>query len=202
MGTWPLGASTTVITWPKRPRLSALSSVACVVWSIWGAAIINEPLLCLGAHKMYCFTWEWCLHSFFFWDKGKDHAAPSESLLTIFETRGRTMQRSLSLLLTLQLQLKVWIFQPAGDDTILQVVSSTQWQKIWIRCTNCRLCVYPSSACSNASSKFPCSTDPAEPANQKWRRQPRVGFVFRFWEQTTISHNIENIQDQCRSPNL
>ena len=45
--------------------------------------IINGCALCLCAFKMHLFAQEWCLHIFFFRDKGEHSATQSESLWTL-----------------------------------------------------------------------------------------------------------------------
>ena len=40
-------------------------------------------MLCLCVFKMYLLAYGWCLHTFFFRDKGKDSATQSESLWTL-----------------------------------------------------------------------------------------------------------------------
>ena len=61
------------ITWTHTPA-SPLGMWYCTVWSYWVQAIINECVLCLCAFKMHLFAYGWCLHTFFFQDKGEDHA--------------------------------------------------------------------------------------------------------------------------------
>ena len=106
-------------------------------WSVGGPAIINEGVLCVSARKMQSFAQDWCLHTFFFQDKGEDIAAQSASLWT------------------LPLQLSRGGFSKLLDTaTILQRAVTEQ-------CTNSRLCVWPlhcihcQPACPSATCRLP-----------------------------------------------
>ena len=63
--------------------LAPISIWYSTVWYVGVAAIINEGVFCLGAHKKHSFAKDWCLHTFFFGDKGEDRAAPSKLLWTL-----------------------------------------------------------------------------------------------------------------------
>ena len=54
-------------------------------------AIMNGCVLCLCTFKMHHFACAWCLHTFFFRDKGEDCATPSESLWTLQIKRSRVV---------------------------------------------------------------------------------------------------------------
>ena len=55
------------------------------VWSCWVQAIINGCVLCFWAFKMHFFSYGWCLHTFFFKDKGECGLR----FFSIFENSGK-----------------------------------------------------------------------------------------------------------------
>ena len=119
-----------------RATLSPIGIFYSTIWFVGGPAIINEGVLCLGAHKKQRFAEDWCLHTFFFQDKGKDHAAQSKALWT------------------LQLQLsRAGFSKPLDTAIILQLAVTKQ-------CTSSRRCVWPlhpihcQPACPRASSSL------------------------------------------------
>ena len=120
-----------------RATLSPIGIFYSTIWFVGGPAIINEGVLCLGAHKKQRFAEDWCLHTFFFQDKGKDHAAQSKALWT------------------LQLQLsRAGFSKPLDTAIILQLAVTKQ-------CSSSRRCVWPlhpihcQPACPRASPRLP-----------------------------------------------
>ena len=113
---------------------------AAVPLSYWVQAIINECVLCLCAFKMHLFAYNWCLHTFFFRDKG----GTKQPRLSCFGLSNYNVQG---------------LYSPT--QCILLYFFSAQWPKFWIKYTTCRRCVWQSALhhrgkqCPGESSTVP-----------------------------------------------